>query len=141
MKTLFSTSVAAKVIADSAKEQPKKENVAVENTKPVKEKKPRVKKKPEPIVPVKIDPEVKILKFDFDPTNPKMGSIELDWNDAFIVLLKRHGYIGERDEDIVNKWLSDVCRTIAQEEFPSATMENARYVQRKDLGDGKTEFS
>jgi hypothetical protein len=103
---------------------------------------PKVKKKPVE-VPPEINnpkPDVKILKFDFDPANPKMGSLELDWNKEFIKLLIDHGYRGNSDEDLVDKWLNDVCRNIA---LNSSEMlqDNVRYIQRKDLGDGKTEFS
>jgi hypothetical protein len=103
---------------------------------------PKVKKKPVE-VPPEINnpkPDVKILKFDFDPANPKMGSLELDWNKEFIKLLIDHGYRGSSDEELVDKWLNDVCRNIA---LNSSEMlqDNVRYIQRKDLGDGKTEFS
>ena len=103
---------------------------------------PKIKKKPVE-VPPEINnpkPDVKILKFDFDPANPKMGSLELDWNKEFIKLLIDHGYRGSSDEELVDKWLNDVCRNIA---LNSSEMlqDNVRYIQRKDLGDGKTEFS
>jgi hypothetical protein len=103
---------------------------------------PKVKKKPVEAAPEIniLKPDVKILKFDFDPANPKMGSLELDWNKEFIKLLIDHGYRGNSDEELVDKWLNDVCRNIA---LNSSEMlqDNIRYIQRKDLGDGKTEFS
>jgi MFS family permease len=83
-------------------------------------------------------PEVKVLKFDFDPANPRLGSIELDWNPEFVEMLKTHGYIGNSPEEIVDQWLMDVCRTISSE---VPYMDNVRYIQRRNLGDGKTEFS
>lgn len=99
-----------------------------------KEEKPRKPRKK------KSGPQVKVLKFDFDTENPRLGSMELDWNDDFVELLKTHGYKGETPEAIVDAWLTDVCRTIAtSEEF--ATPDNVRYIQRKDLGGGKSEFS
>lgn len=103
---------------------------------------PKIKKKPIEIPPDNdiSKPDVKILKFDFDPANPKIGSLELDWNKQFIKLLIDHGYRGNSDEELVDKWLNDVCRNIA---LNSSEMlqDNVRYIQRKDLGDGKTEFS
>jgi len=53
---------------------------------------PKVKKKPVEAAPEIniLKPDVKILKFDFDPANPKMGSLELDWNKEFIKLLIDH---------------------------------------------------
>ena len=81
-----------------------------------------------------------MLKFDFNAENPRLGSIELDWNDEFVELLKSHGYSGDTPEAIVDGWLTDVCKTIASsEEF--ASPDNVRYIQRRDLGGGKSEFS
>jgi hypothetical protein len=102
-----------------------------ETAKEEKPKKPRKKKS---------GPQVKVLKFDFDASNPRLGSIELDWNDDFVELLKSHGYTGDSPEAIVDGWLTDVCKTIASsEEF--ASPDNVRYIQRRDLGGGKSEFS
>jgi hypothetical protein len=105
-----------------------------------KAKKVRVSQKPKQPRKVKEQPEVKVVNFNFNSKNPREGAIELDWNDEFVVLLRAHGYQGEEPEDIVNAWLSDVCRTIASnEEFAAGA--TARYIQRKDLGHGKSEFS
>ena len=131
---------------DLFKKKPE-ETKAVEAAAPPVEKikkprKPRVKKPvPEPVIEEKTiaAPEVKVLKMDFDPTNPRLGSMELDWNPEFVSMLKEHGYQGDKDEDVVDAWLTDVCKTISQNEFPMS--ENVRYIQRRDLGGGKTEFS
>ena len=106
---------------------------------------PRVKKPvPEPVIEEKAiaAPEVKVLKMDFDPANPRMGSLELDWNAEFIDLLKKHGYPGNSAEDVVDAWLNDICRTIIAGNNPGnvANFDN-RYVNKRNLGDGKTEVS
>jgi hypothetical protein len=106
--------------------------------KPRKARAKKTEPAPEAAAP-KIDPEVKVLKFEFDPENPRLGSIELDWNIEFVHLLRSHGYSGNTDEDIVDAWLMDVCKTISTNEFPMS--DNVRYIQRRDLGGGKTEFS
>ena len=107
--------------------------------KPKKPRKPRVKKESvTEEAPAKVDPEVKVLKLEFDPTNPRMGSMELDWNKEFIETLRAAGYQGAKEEDIVDAWLKDVCKTIAGE-IPY--FDNVRYIQRRDVGGGKTEFS
>ena len=117
----------------------------VEPIKPKKPRKPKVKK--EKIVePPTEEPKVNILKFDFDPANPRLGSIELDWNREFVELLITHGYIGKTDEEIVDKWLNDVCRNIASNEFqgasvPPSALSETNLVKRTPLGDGKTEIS
>jgi len=130
---------------DLFKKKPE-ETKAVEAAAPPVEKikkprKPRVKKPvPEPVIEEKAiaAPEVKVLKMDFDPTNPRLGSMELDWNPEFVETLRQAGYSGIKEEDIVDAWLRDVCRTIAND-IPS--FDNVRYIQRQDAGNGKTIFS
>ena len=118
-----------------------KEEAKIEKPKAEpKPRKPRAKKpKPEPKVETPaVDPNVQILKVEFDKQNPRLGSFELDWNEEFVEFLKSHGYTGNRPEEIVDAWLMDVCKNIAGE---VPYFDNVRYIQRKDLGGGKTEFS
>jgi hypothetical protein len=115
------------------------EKPAVE--KKTKPKKPRATKKKEPVAP-----KVDILKFDFDPSNPRIGSIELDWNKEFIELLGLHGYAGQNEEEIIDLWLNDICRTILANQYPGAVasakaLAGAKVVNKKDIGSGKTEIS
>jgi hypothetical protein len=119
--------------------------VVEEQPKPKKPRKPRVKKE-KVVPPPKEEPKVDVLKFDFDPKNPKLGSIELDWNPEFVELLTQHGYFGNTEEEIVDKWLNDVCRTIITNQFPgvaaaASALAGTKVVNRKDLGSGKTEIS
>jgi hypothetical protein len=110
--------------------------------KPKKSRKPRVKKEqPKPEKPKTEEPRVTVLGFDFDPKNPSMGSMELDWNAEFIAMLRRHGYRGVNPEDLVDAWLNDVARNIlnSNEQNPP-NLDNSRYVTRTDLGDGRSEF-
>jgi len=116
-----------------------------DQAKPKKLRKPRVKKEKIPPAP-KAEPKVDILKFDFDPADPKLGSIELDWNSEFVELLIKHGYIGNSEEEIVDRWLNDVCKNIASNEFQGTsvkanTLSSDNLVKRTPLGDGKTEIS
>ena len=129
------------------KEEPVVEVPVVVAEKPTtkKPKKPRVKKE-KVVLPPKAEPRVDVLKFDFDPLNPRLGSIELDWNTEFVELLTKHGYIGETEEDVVDKWLNDVCRNIVENQYQGANIKPsaltaAGLVTRKPLGDGKTEIS
>ena len=111
-----------------------------------KPKKPRKPRQPKPKKLEKVEPKVDILKFDFDPSNPRLGSIELDWNTEFVELLSQHGYAGASEEEIVDRWLNDVCRTIIADQYPglpanAQALAGAKVVSRKDLGSGKTEVS
>ena len=65
-------------------------------SKAKKPRKPKVNKQ-------KVEPRVDVLKFDFDPQNPRLGSIELDWNKEFIELLIKSGYTGNTEDEIVDK--------------------------------------
>lgn len=115
--------------------------------KPKKPRKPRVKKEepkpeePKAEEPKAEEPRVTVLGFDFDPKNPSMGSMELDWNAEFITMLRRNGYRGINPEDLVDAWLNDVARNIlnSNEQNPP-NLDNTRYVTRTDLGDGRSEF-
>ena len=82
---------------------------------------------------------------DVDPTNLSAGSIELDWNDKFILQLQRFGYQGKSDADLVDQWFTNVCRNVVLETFEQeqADPENRnpnRFVQNTKMEDGKREY-
>lgn len=60
---------------------------------------------------------VHILNVKPDSDTPNHGELELDWNDKFVEELREGGYEGAADEQVVDKWLADLCRNIAMEEF------------------------
>ncbi len=62
------------------------------------------------------EPYVNVIHMDVNPENAKAGYIELDWNDHFVKFLHENGYTGTSDEDVVNKWFNDVCRTVLIQE-------------------------
>jgi hypothetical protein len=70
-------------------------------------------------------PYVQVLKLEFDQSNPTKGSVELDWNIHFIELLKSHGYVGNSEEEIIDKWFTNLCRIIGYE-----TWENSGEITR-----------
>lgn len=125
-------------------EQPPMYTTVTVSEKPVKPRKTRAKKvKPEPVA-AKVEPRVAVTNLDFDPQNPRLGSLELDWNEEFIILLQEHGYAGGSAEEIVDAWLNDICRNILNNQFPGAkvtSIDAARFVSRQKLSDGKTEVS
>ena len=69
------------------------------------------------VAELKEEPYVNVLKLDVNPENAKAGYMELDWNDHFVKFLHENGYRGENDEDVVNKWFNDVCRTVLVQEI------------------------
>jgi hypothetical protein len=111
------------------------------STKPKKTRKPKQTKVEESIT--EVEPQVRVLKFDFDPQNPQIGSMELDWNAEFIEMLRQAGYRGVNPEALVDAWLNDVARNIiaSNQTANQSTIDSPRYVNRRDVGDGFSEVS
>lgn len=127
----------------SKKEEPKK------NEAP---KKPREKKQPELSAKDKAtqagEPYISVVSMEIDPNNVNAGAFELDWNSMFITQLVKAGYMKKKedtDQDIVDRWFSDVCRNVVLELYQQqqADPENRsiRNVSTRDLGNGRTEVS
>jgi hypothetical protein len=97
------------------------------------------------------EPYVNILRMEIDPNDINSGSVELDFNDKFVLNLIRAGYKmkdTDTDNDIVDRWWTNLCRATVLETFeqewadPSKrTNGDVRNVRTKDLGDGRTEVS
>ena len=100
------------------------------NTKNTKTKK-KIKKSEEPWV--------KVLDMNVNPQNPRNGFFELDWNDEFVNMLKQNGYVGESQEEIVDRWFQTLCKTIGNEQGVDVT--GSGYVQINRRDDGITEVS
>lgn len=64
------------------------------------------------------EPWVAVLDTKVNQDNPRNGFFELDWNDIFIVELKRAGYgfDGDPDEEIVDRWFRDIVRNMLSDE-------------------------
>ena len=87
-------------------------------------------------------PYVAILSMDVNPENLNEGAFELDWNDKFIANLRRAGYQGKTDSDLVDLWFQNVCRNVVLETFEQdQAMNMSRFTSSRDLGDGRTEVS
>jgi len=87
-------------------------------------------------------PWVGVLNTEFDPKNPGAGFFELDWNEAFVAQLLQAGYNGKSEEDVVNQWFEDVCKSVLADSYEEvAQMQGTTFIQRKRTEDGKTEVS
>ena len=108
-------------------------------------KKAPVKKTEKDIATEKGEPWVGILSMDVDPENLHQGAFELDWNDKFVSNLIRAGYQlkpTDTDADIVDRWFQNVCRNVVLETWEQEQAINpTRWVQSKDLGNGRREVS
>lgn len=88
------------------------------------------------------EPWVAVLdtKVDFDNLNN--GFFELDWNEEFIVQLKKAGYgfDGDPEEEIVDRWFRELARSMLEEEGLDPSR-GAGYINVARLGQGKSEIS
>jgi pyruvate formate-lyase activating enzyme-like uncharacterized protein len=64
----------------------------------------------------KKEPFVNIVETNINKSNPSQGYFELDWNEYFIDDLRKAGYTGHTDEEIVEKWFKQLCRNIINED-------------------------
>jgi hypothetical protein len=151
-KTVAKKAPAKKTVAKKTvvKKEPAKKTVA--KKAPAKKAAPKAKKvdftgmTPRQVADAKGEPWVSVISVELDPDNIGNGAFELDWNDKFITNLVRQGYKGKTDADMVDQWFQDVCRNVVQENFEQweanqPVGERPREIQRRDLGDGRTEVS
>ena len=110
---------------------------------------PKSKKKSEKdIATEKGEPWVSVTSVELDPENIGNGAFELDWNEKFIANLVRAGYQLKRDDtdaDMVDRWFQDVCKNVVAENFEQWEANQPydarpRVLDKKDLGDGRTEI-
>jgi len=91
------------------------------------------------------EPWVEVLSMEIDPDDPGNGAFELDWNDTFLARLVKAGYQGKTDADIVDNWFKAVCRNVIMEnyeqEMADPEFRQGQTVNKKDLGDGRSEIS
>lgn len=62
------------------------------------------------------EPYIKVLETKVDSTNPANGYFELDWNSYFIDDLRKAGYTGVTEEEIVDKWFKALCQNVLDED-------------------------
>lgn len=87
-------------------------------------------------------PWVTVIQTHVNPENPRNGFFELDWNEHFVLMLKKNGYTGISEEEIVDQWFSDLCREVGSEEnVPGMDRRGTGYINVNNLGNGKSEVS
>ena len=122
----------------------KRELPEVSKTPPMPEVKSSTKTEKQ-IATEKGEPYVAVLSMDVDPNNLHQGAFELDWNEIFVARLVKAGYMmkpTDTDGDIVDRWFQNVCRHVVMEtwEQEQAIKNSGMYVQKRDLGDGRSEI-
>jgi hypothetical protein len=124
----------------TAKKTPAKTNQAALKSVP----KLRVSASAKEAATKKGEPYVAVVGVELDPDDVGNGAFELDWNDIFIAKLVKAGYKGRDDAQIVDQWFQDICRNVIMENFEQWEANQpleSRIVQRRDLGDGRSEIS
>ena len=116
------------------RQEAKKYNIPKEEnpTDPVKAKELATRKK---------EPWVGVLNTHVNQENVRNGFFELDWNEYFIVQLKQAGYVGEKEEEIVDQWFQDLCRNVGSEEGVDMEKRGSGYINVSSLGNGRSEIS
>jgi hypothetical protein len=96
------------------------------------------------VADAKGEPWVSMPDIKWDPNDPSRSYFELDYNEHFVLFLREHKYSGTTPEEIVEKWLNDVCKSVAQEieedepGFVAAAKPTRKIRQKKTK---KTEYS
>jgi hypothetical protein len=88
------------------------------------------------------EPWVAVLDTHVNKDNIRNGFFELDWNEVFVLELKRagYGYDGDPDEEIVDRWFRDLARNMLGEAgVADPGRVGAGYINVKKLADGKAE--
>lgn len=62
------------------------------------------------------EPWVAVKDTNFNPKRGLSGfSMELDYNDHFVTMLRENGFEGRTDEQVVNDWFTELCKQVADE--------------------------
>lgn len=90
------------------------EKVKKEEIAKIEAEKERLKLSPKEAATRKKEPWVSIINTHVDINSTTNGFFELDWNEYFIIQLKREGFgaDGDREEDIVDRWFREMCATV-----------------------------
>lgn len=96
---------------------------------------------PKELATEKKEPWVAVLTTQVNKDNIRNGFFELDWNEHFIRELRLNGYQGESEEEIVDKWFTELCKNVGTEEGVDMSRRAAGYINVNNLGNGRTERS
>lgn len=61
------------------------------------------------------EPWVTVVNTHVNKENIKNGFFELDWNEYFVLELRKNGYTGLTEEDVVDQWFTELCKNIGNE--------------------------
>lgn len=96
------------------------------------------------IATLREEPWVGVIDDGFDLNQGVNGLyFELDWNEHWITYLRMNGYGGHTEEQIIEAWFADVCRTYVSENGGNTefTPRPGRMINRFDRGDGYADYT
>jgi len=113
---------------------------AVANTAKAKEEEAQSKLTPKERATARGEAWVAVLDTHVNKDNIRNGFFELDWNEQFIIELRKSGYgfEGDPEEEIVDRWFRDLARNMLGEEGLD-TSRGAGYVNVTRLPGGKAQ--
>jgi hypothetical protein len=113
---------------------------AVANTVKAKEEEAQSKLTPKERATARGEAWVAVLDTHVNKDNIRNGFFELDWNEQFIIELRKSGYgfEGDPEEEIVDRWFRDLARNMLGEEGLD-TSRGAGYVNVTRLPGGKAQ--
>jgi hypothetical protein len=85
------------------------------------------------------EPWVAVLTTQVNKENIRNGFFELDWNEYFIRELRLNGYQGDTEEEIVDKWFTELCRNVGVEQGVDMNRRATGYINVNNIGNGRTE--
>lgn len=70
---------------------------------------------PKELATARKEPWVAVLDTHINKENIRNGFFEIDWNEYFVLKLKEAGFQGKSDEEIVDRWFSELCQSLGKE--------------------------
>lgn len=132
----------AREAEESAKEAVRLAEVAEAAQKAAEAEEAAAKMTPKERATRKGEPWVSVLDTHINKDNIRNGFFELDWNEQFVLELKRAGYgaDGDPDEEIVDRWFRDIVYNM----FAEAGIDTGRgagYINVIPIAKGRSEVS
>jgi hypothetical protein len=94
---------------------------------------------PKELATEKKEPWISVLTTQVNKDNIRNGFFELDWNEYFIRELRLNGYTGDSEEEIVDKWFTELCRNVGTEQGIDMSRRGIGHINVNNLGNGMTE--
>jgi hypothetical protein len=88
---------------------------------------------PKELATEKKEPWVAVLQTHVNKENIRNGFFELDWNEYFVLKLREEGYQGRTDEEIVDRWFSELCQNLGKETGVNMTNRDSGYLNFKKV--------